>query len=121
MAVVELSDDEPSPWLSRAQVPGGPSLARTTRRRSRSQLVAKRFKSSSAGVLRFIHDPLGVLIDAQGAGDIFQDVELTSEWKVTTHVVNHHRTLKARHLYALVSANDDEKTVGVQLKLQAEA
>ena len=74
--------------------------------------MARRFKSSSAASYEFIHDPLGYLIAAQGTEVIFEDVELTREWKVTTHIVNHHRTLKARHLYALVSADDDEKTVG---------
>ena len=70
--------------------------------------MARRFKSSSEASYEFIHDPLTVLIAAQEAGEIFQDVaRLTSEWKVTTHIVNHHRTLKARHLYALVSANDE--------------
>ena len=47
-------------------------------------------------------------MEAQGTEVIFEGVELTREWKVTTHIVNHHRTLKARHLYALVSADDSE-------------
>ncbi len=82
-------------------------------------VVANRFKSSSLDSEKFIHDPLQALQDAQVNEGILEGLDLTG-WTVSTFVVNHHQTLNAKHLYALVSADDDEKTVGVQLqKLQA--
>ena len=90
-----------------------------TTRRSRSRLVARRFKSSSVACDEFIHNPLGYLIEAQRTDGILDEVVLDTNWKVTTHIVNHHQTLRARHLYAMVSANGSESTVGIQLnKLQ---
>jgi hypothetical protein len=114
---VDLTDDEPSKWLPLALDDIDPRDGTGIP----FKLVARRFKSSSVACDEFIHDPLSVLIAAQGAGEIFQEVAaLTADWKVTTHIVNHHRTLRARHLYALVSANDSESTVGIQLmKLEA--
>ena len=34
---------------------------------------------------------------------------------MTTHIVNHHQTLSATHLYAMVTANSNETSVGVTL------
>ena len=116
---VELTDDQPSPWV-RLQLkdtdlePGDDTQIPI-------QLVARRFKSSSEASYEFIHDPLAYLIEAQRTDGILDEVALDTSWKVTTHIINHHQTLKARHLYALVTANGSESTVGIQLsKLQAE-
>jgi hypothetical protein len=78
------------------------------------RLFANRFKSSSQDSEDFIHDPLGVLIQAETDGAI-TDLGLSREWKVTTHVVNHHQTLSATHLYSLVTANSTESSIGVTL------
>ena len=79
------------------------------------RLFANRFKSSSPDSEDFIHDPLGVLIQAETNG-VIQGLGLNRDkWTVTTHVVNHHQTLSATHLYALVTANSDESSVGVTL------
>ena len=79
-----------------------------------SSSSANRFKSSSEASEDFIHDPLGVLIQAETDGAI-SGLGLSREWKVTTHVVNHHQTLSATHLYAMVTANSARRSVGVTL------
>lgn len=76
-------------------------------------LIANRFTSSTQEAEDFIHDPLTALIEAQGSLDL--GFEITSEWTVTTFVVNHHQTLRARHLYATAALKADEKTAGVTL------
>ncbi len=58
-------------------VPDGPVLVR---------VWAKRFKSNSPDAERFIHDPLGMMVDA-GVPD------LTSDSTVTTVVTHHQRRL----------------------------
>jgi hypothetical protein len=79
------------------------------------RLFANRFKSSSQDSEDFIHDPLGVLIQAEKDG-VIKDLGLRREtWTVTTHVVNHHQTLSATHLYSLVTANSTESSIGVTL------
>lgn len=114
---VELTDDQPSKWLPIELGDIDPQDGTPIP----IQLVARRFKSSSVACDEFIHNPLNYLIDAQRTEGILDQVVLDSTWKVTTHIVNHHQTLRARHLYALVSANGSESTVGIQLnKLQQE-
>lgn len=115
---VDLTDDEPSGWLTIELDDSVIDPKDDTR--IPFKLVARRFKSSSVACDEFIHDPLSALRQAQITDGIFQDLDLARDWTVTTHIVNHHRTLRARHLYALVSANDSESTVGIQLqKLEA--
>jgi hypothetical protein len=47
---------------------------------------------------------------------VIKDLGLSREtWTVTTHVVNHHQTLSATHLYSLVTANSTESSIGVTL------
>lgn len=79
------------------------------------RLIANRFKSSSPESESFIHDPLRALIWAQETERSLEGFGLTADWKVTTQVVNHHRTLSATHLYALATVDSDEETVGVTL------
>jgi len=79
------------------------------------RLVANRFTSSSSDSEDFIHDPLGALIQAQGSESLLPGLELSREWTVTTHVVNHHQTLSAKHLYAMAAVDEDEQAVGVTL------
>ena len=113
MPTRDLTDDPPSPWLkivlkdTEVDPLDGTDIP--------IQVVARRFKSSSVDCDEFIHNPLGYLMDAQKNDGILDEVVLTTDWKVTTHIVNHHRTLRATHLYALVSANGNESTVGIQL------
>ena len=114
---VDLTDDQPSAWV-RLELKGT-ELEPHDNTEIPIQLVARRFKSSSVECDEFIHNPLGYLIEAQRTDGILDEVVLDTNWKVTTHIVNHHQTLRARHLYALVSANGSESTVGIQLnKLQ---
>ncbi len=79
------------------------------------RLVAHRFKSSTPECEAFIHNPLGVLLEAARTNATLRSLELTPDWHVTTFVVNHHRTLSATHLYAMAAVDADEQTVGVTL------
>ena len=79
------------------------------------RLVVNRFKSSSQDSEDFIHDPLAALIKAQGDERLLEGLELTSEWRVTTLVLNHHQTLSATHLNVVAAVNSEEQTVGVTL------
>ena len=71
---VELTDDQPSPWV-RLQLkdtelePGDDTQIPI-------QLVARRFKSSSEASYEFIHDPLAYLIEAQRTDGILDEVAL---------------------------------------------
>jgi hypothetical protein len=78
------------------------------------RLVANRFTSSSPDSEDFIHDPLTALQQAQQNEGILEGLDLTG-WKVTTHIINHHQTLSARHLYAMAAVDQDEQAVGVTL------
>ena len=71
--------------------------------------MAKRFKSSSAASLTNSSTIHWVyLIEAQRTDGILDERGAgLPNWKVTTHIVNHHQTLRARHLYAMVSANGE--------------
>jgi len=113
MPTRDLTDEEPSPWVKIDLK--GTELEPGDGTEIPIQVVARRFKSSSVACDDFIHDPLGYLIAAQGTDGILDEVRIDTNWKVTTHIVNHHRTLRATHLYALVSANGNESTVGIQL------
>ena len=75
-------------------------------------LVVNRFKSSSQDCEDFIHDPLTVM---QSAPELERFGLNEGEWKVTTLVVNHHRTLSATHLHVLAAIDNEEKTVALTL------
>ena len=77
------------------------------------KVIANRFTSSTPESEAFIHDPLSALIEVQGQFGF--DFEITTEWRVSTFVVNHHQTLSAKHLYAMASVSPDDQTVGVTL------
>lgn len=79
------------------------------------RLIANRVKSSSPECERFIHDPLGALLEAQATDKALQALQLTRDWRVTTIVVNHHHTLSGTHLYMMAAVNPDEQTVGITL------
>ena len=86
------------------------------------RLFVTRFKSSSDDSENFIHDPLTALVLAQKDGTILDtrgsqvtDLPISSEWRVTTVVVNHHQTLSHTHLIATASVDSAESTVGVTL------
>ena len=75
------------------------------------RLFVNRFESSSPDSERFLHDPrkeLGGLID-----------DFNDDWKVTTFVINHHRTLSYKHLYVMATSSSSEQTVGVTAYKQA--
>ncbi|MFN8629997.1 MAG: hypothetical protein U0838_06635 [Chloroflexota bacterium] len=64
-----------------------------------------RSKSSSPDCELIIHDPLKSLIDA--------GVIKPGRWRVTTHVLNHERTLSKWHLF--VTATVSPGAVGLSL------
>ena len=70
-------------------------------------LFVNRFESSSPDSERFLHDPrkeLGATVD--GFGD---------DWKVSTFIVNHHRTLSVKHVYVMATASPSEQAVGLTI------
>jgi hypothetical protein len=73
------------------------------------RLVVNRMKSSSPDAEAFIHDPLRVFLEARGSVDAFKDIN--PDWKVTTLVTNHHRTLSFIHLWIVSTVNSSEQTV----------
>ena len=107
--VYQEPEEEPAGWdvvdLSRLIPEGETELPFT--------LIANRFASSTGAADHFIHEPLTALIEAQG--DLNLGFEITTEWRVSTFIVNHHQTLRARHLYAMASLKADEKTAGVTM------
>ena len=74
------------------------------------RLFVNRFKSSSPDSEAFLHDPRREL---EGAIRGFDE-----GWRVSTFIVNHHRTLSYRHLYALAAAYPGEQTVGLTIVKQ---
>ena len=111
----EPEDNADVPWfeldISKLDPGDGTALPR---------LFVTRFKSSSTDSEDFIHDPLTALILAQKDGKIqdpggqqVNDLEITSEFRVTTLVVNHHETLSKTHLIASASVDTQGSTVGV--------
>jgi len=60
----------------------------------------------------FLHDPLKVLLRDPPPG-LQGPYEIDDEWKVTTCVVNHHRTLSRIHLIATAAVAPAEKTVAL--------
>jgi len=73
------------------------------------RLHVNRFESSSKDSERFIHDPRDELKRFL-ASDGFDD-----DWKVSTFIINHHRTLSVKHVYAIVASSTAEKTAGVTI------
>lgn len=71
----------------------------------RFSVFVGRFKSSSPDCELIIHDPLKSLIDA--------GVIKPGRWRVTTHVLNHERTLSKWHLF--VTATVSPGAVGLSL------
>ncbi len=71
------------------------------------RLFVNRFESSSPDSEEFIHDPRKQLA---GAVEEFSD-----DWKVTTFIVNHHRTLSYKHVYAMATSSSAEQTVGLTI------
>lgn len=80
------------------------------------RLVANRFKSSSPDSEAFIHDPLNALLQARAQVEALWPVE--EDWRVTTFVINHHKTLSHVHVYAMGVVSPAEKTVGVTIYKQ---
>ena len=73
------------------------------------RLHVNRFESSSKDSERFIHDPrdeLKKILEADGFDD---------DWKVSTFIINHHRTLSVKHVYAIVASSTSEQTAGVTI------
>jgi hypothetical protein len=77
------------------------------------KLVVNRYKSSSPDSEAFIHDPLSQILKARDSVPAFADVD--ESWHVSTFVINHHRTLSVRHVYAMVTVSAEETTVGVTI------
>lgn len=71
------------------------------------RLFVNRFESSSPDSERFIHDPREQLAEAIE--------EFSDSWKVTTFIVNHHRTLSVKHVYAMAASSSAEQTVGLTI------
>jgi hypothetical protein len=71
------------------------------------RLFVNRFESSSPDSEQFIHDPRKRLAEAIE--------EFSEDWKVTTFVVNHHRTLSVKHVYVMATSSESEKTVGLTI------
>ncbi len=71
------------------------------------RLFVNRFESSSPDSEQFLHDPR-----AQLAGAI---EEFSDDWKVTTFIINHHRTLSYKHVYAMAASSTSEQTVGLTI------
>jgi hypothetical protein len=109
MVIQGSGENEPAGWgvvdLDRLIPEGEEALPFT--------LISNRFTSSTQQAEDFIHDPLNALIEAQWSLNL--GFEITEEWTVTTFVVNHHQTLRARHLYATAALKSDEKTAGVTI------
>jgi hypothetical protein len=82
-------------------------------------LVANHFKSSSPDCENFIHNPLRFLIEGQTAAvsseDALFQLGLDWDWRVTTLVLNHHQTLSATHLHAMVALNQAERVAGITM------
>ena len=81
------------------------------------RLVVRRFKSSSPDSEAFIHDPLREIVQAGGSVPAFEAV--TMDWRVTTWVTNHHRTLSVRHVYVMTAVSTDDSSVGVTIYKQS--
>jgi hypothetical protein len=71
----------------------------------RYKVFTARFKSSSPDCELFIHDPVKSLVD----GGIIK----AGNYRVTTHVLNHQRTLSKWHLFA--TATIAKGTIGLTL------
>ncbi len=71
------------------------------------RLFANRFESSSVDSERFIHDP---------REELKATIEgFTDDWKVSTFIINHHRTLSVKHVYAMVASSSAEQAVGLTI------
>jgi hypothetical protein len=88
------------------------------------RLYFRAFSSSSAAANAFIRDPRGSLSGQTGEG--FEDVEpapiegVGPETRISTFVINHHRTLARRIIYTTATVADDDDVVGVTIyKLEA--
>jgi hypothetical protein len=86
------------------------------------RLLGNRFKSSSPDCELFIHDPLGVLLDARDNGsdqvrDVLRDVD--EDWRVTTFLVNHEATLSNFHLLANVFVASSKDNLGAARRMSA--
>jgi hypothetical protein len=111
--VTEFEEDETNGWVTLDLSQLDPDREGDPPETVPFKVVANRFKSSSLDSEKFLHDPLSTLIEVQGLFGF--DFEITSEWTVSTFVVNHHQTLYAKHLYAMASVNPDDQTVGVTI------
>jgi hypothetical protein len=74
------------------------------------RLFVNRFKSSSPESEAFLHDPRRELAAAIAGFD--------GDWRVSTFIVNHHRTLSYRHVYVMAAASSEEQTVGLTIVKQ---
>lgn len=84
-------------------------------------VLGRRYKSSSPDSEAFIHDPLAVMMnDARDptAGEVEALRQITSDWHVSTLVVNHQATLSIRHLSVLVTLKPDNPSVGIMIVKQ---
>ena len=75
------------------------------------RLFARRFKSSSPDAEWFLHDPLGMLLEERA----FADSGFNRSWKITTFVVNHHRTLSRIQLSTMAVVAPEEQTVALTI------
>ena len=82
------------------------------------RLFARRVKSSSPDSEWFLHDPLRVLRDLEL--DPSGGTRIEDDWRVTTFVVNHHRTLSKIHNFTMAVVAPAEKTVALTLYKQPE-
>ena len=80
------------------------------------RLLVSRLKSSSPDSEAFVHDPLGVLIEAGSTVDAFRDIDRS--WDVATFVTNHDATLSASHVYNNVTVYGEKKRVTITIVKQ---
>jgi len=71
----------------------------------RFELWVARFKSSSPDCETFVHDPVASMVE----GGVIE----SRDYHVTTHVINHERTLSKFHLFA--TATKSSGSVGLTL------